>query len=79
VVTEIGHCCRGEKIGCGTHCFDYGAICGIVKEQRMVHKRKSDYHRTSAGAECGALYFFKFDSGGVSIMSGGYGLIVPTG
>jgi hypothetical protein len=42
-------------------------------------QKKSDYHRTSAGVECGALYFFKLDSGGVSIMSGGYGLIVPTG
>jgi hypothetical protein len=32
-----------------------------------------------SGAECGALYFFKLDSGGVSGMSGEYGLIVPTG
>jgi hypothetical protein len=39
----------------------------------------NDYHRTSAGADCGALYFFKLDSGGVSGMSGEYGLIVPTG
>jgi hypothetical protein len=42
-------------------------------------KKKSDYYRSSAGAECGALYFFKLDSGGVSVMSGEYGLIVPTG
>jgi hypothetical protein len=40
---------------------------------------KSDYHRTSAGAECGVLYFFKLNSGGVFVMSGEYGLIVPTG
>jgi hypothetical protein len=38
-----------------------------------------DYHRTSAGAEWGALHFFKPESGGVSVMSSGYGLIVPTG
>jgi hypothetical protein len=38
-----------------------------------------DYHQTSVGEEYGALYFFKLDSGGVSGMSGGYGLIVPTG
>jgi hypothetical protein len=31
------------------------------------------------GAECGALYFFKLDSGGVSVMSGEYDLIVSTG
>jgi hypothetical protein len=36
----------------------------------------SDYHPSSAGAECGALYFFKLDSGGAYVMSGGYGLIV---
>jgi hypothetical protein len=42
-------------------------------------KKKSDYYRSSAGAEYGTLYFFKLDSGGVSVMSGEYGLIVPTG
>jgi hypothetical protein len=39
----------------------------------------SDYQRSSAGADCGALYFFKLDSGEVSVMSGEYGLVVPTG
>jgi hypothetical protein len=43
------------------------------------HIEKSDYQRSSAEADCGALYFFKLDSGGVSVMSGVYGLIVPTG